>query len=137
MMKKTLMASLAVAGALALTLLAARPALAQSQEKEEDEKTEMATGKEWPPTTPMAKITPIQAIAVAKKKLAGGTAFEANFEFDEGHWVYGVMIVKGHKISEVEVDPISGKALDSETVTPDDEAAEATEMLKKVAAAGG
>jgi len=135
--KKTLVASLAIVGALAFTLAAAGPVFGHQQEREEDEKAEKKSGKEWPPSAPKATISPIQAMAVAKKKLGGGTAFQANFEFDEGHWVYGVMVVKGHKISEVEVDPVSGKALDSESVTAADEAKETTEMLKKIATVGG
>ena len=127
--------ALALVGALALTFVASRPAFAQ--EKESDEKAEKTAAKAWPPTPPMAKVTPIQAIAVAKKKLGGGTAFQANFEFDEGRWIYGVMLVKGHTISEVEVDPMSGKALDTEKVGAADEAKETTDMLKKVSAAGG
>lgn len=132
---KTLITSVALAAALALLTSTAR--LAYGQEKEDDEKSEKASAQEWPPSKPVIKVTPIQAMAVARKKLGGGTPFQANFEFDEGHWVYGVMIVKGHAISEVEVDPMTGKALATESVTPDDEAKESTEMLKKVAAAGG
>ena len=61
--------------------MTALPAFAQ-KEKEEDEKP---AGKAWPPSAPVAKITPLQAMATAKKKLGGGTAFQANFEFDEGY----------------------------------------------------
>ena len=49
------------------------------------------------PTKPTATITPIQALKAATDKTKGGTAFQANFEFDEGKWVYGVLVVKGHK----------------------------------------
>jgi len=137
MIKRTPFVSLALVGAFAITLIAAKPSFAQSHEKKEHERMEKASGKEWPPSTPAAKITPLQAMAAAKKKLGGGTAFQANFEFDEGRWVYGVMVVKGHKISEVEVDPVSGKALDSESVDAVGEAKEVSETLKKIAGAGG
>ena len=107
-------------------------------EKEADEKNEAAESSEWQrPTAPKAKISPIQAMAAAKAKLGGGTAFNSNFEFDEGHWVYGVMIVKGHQISEVEVDPNTGKAMDVEKVDPAGEAGEMKSDLAKIAAAGG
>ncbi|HXH60507.1 MAG TPA: PepSY domain-containing protein [Fimbriimonadaceae bacterium] len=89
------------------------------------------------PTKPAAKITPIQALEAAKAKMGGGTAFSANYEFDEGHWVYGVMVVKGHKITEVSIDPLTGKAVDAETLTPDDEAAEVKEDLSLIVKAGG
>jgi len=112
-----------------LTLLIVFVAAAHGEGKKE--------GRGWPPSKPVAKISPIQAMAIAQKKVKGGTPFLANFEFDEGHWVYGVMLVKGHKISEVEVDPISGKALDVEAVTAADEAKEIGELLRKVASTGG
>ena len=134
--KRTVISSFAVLCVLATTLLATRPAFAQ-QGKEENEKDEKTQAQQWPPSAPAAKVTPIQAMAAAKKKLGGGTAFQANFEFDEGHWVYGVMVVKGHQISEVEVDPTTGKALDSESVTPSGEAKEAQEELAKIAKTGG
>ncbi len=79
---------------------------------------------------PQAKITPIQAIAIAQKKVPG-RPLQANFEFDEGHWVYGVMIVNGKTIKEVEIDPMTGKVGATETVTPDDEAKEMKDMLTK------
>ena len=124
--------------ALGATFAAALTALpARAQQKEQGEKDERAESAMWPPSAPKAKITPVQAIAVAKKALGGGTAFQANFEFDEGHWVYGVMIVKGHTISEVEVDPLTGKAMGTEAVTAADEMQEMKETLTKASAAGG
>ena len=132
-MKKTQILAIAL-GATFVLGLTALPAFAQQKENEKDEKAESAM---WPPSAPKAKITPVQAIAVAKKALGGGTAFQANFEFDEGHWVYGVLLVKGHKISEVEVDPMTGKSMGVETVTADDEMQEMKESLTKIAAAGG
>lgn len=89
------------------------------------------------PTKPAASITPIQALKVATDKMKGGTAFQANFEFDEGKWVYGVLVVKGHKITEVLVDPNSGKVLATEGVTPQDEVAEVRDELSQVIKAGG
>ena len=89
------------------------------------------------PTKPSASITPIQALKVATENMKGGTAFQANFEFDEGKWVYGVLVVKGHKITEVLVDPNSGKVLATEGVTPQDEVMEVRDELSKVIKAGG
>ena len=129
--KKTMAIAL---GATFVLGLAALPAFAQQKENEKDEKAESAM---WPPSAPKTKITPVQAIAVAKKALGGATAFQANFEFDEGHWVYGVLLVKGHTISEVEVDPMTGKSMGVEAVTPADEMQEMKESLTKFAAAGG
>ncbi len=89
------------------------------------------------PTTPTATITPIQALKLAAEKTKGGTAFQANFEFDEGKWVYGVLVVKGHKVTEVIVDPMSGKVLATEAITPQDEVVEVRDELTKVIKAGG
>ena len=57
---------------------------------------------------PMAQISPLAAIKTATKAVPG-RALMANFEYDEGHWIYGVMIVTpGKKLMEVEVDPDDG-----------------------------
>ncbi len=76
------------------------------------------------------KVAPWKAIEIAKTKVQG-RALNADFEFDEGHWVYGVMIVHDHKISEVEIDPATGKIGDVEEVTPDGEAKEVQGELTK------
>ncbi len=113
---------------------------AQEKEKGEKEKgeNEAAEPGAWKrPPAPKASVTPIQAMSAAKAKLGGGTPFASNFEYDEGKWIYGVMLVKGHKLYEVQVDPLTGKALGTETVGPDDEASEMKSELTKIAAAGG
>lgn len=89
------------------------------------------------PTKPTATITPIQALKAATDKTKGGTAFQANFEFDEGKWVYGVLVVKGHKVTEVIVEPMSGKVLATEAITPQDEVVEVRDELTKIIKAGG
>lgn len=89
------------------------------------------------PTKPILKISPIEALTIATKKLNGGTAFQAIYEFDEGHWVYGVLVVKGHTVTEVSVDPMTGKVLDTEALTADDEAKEARDLMNQVIKAGG
>ena len=80
---------------------------------------------------PIAKITPVQAMKAAEAK-TGGKATLAIFEFDEGHWIYGVVVVKNHKLTEVDVDPVTGKAGATEAVTPDDEAKEMKDALAKM-----
>ena len=84
------------------------------------------------PDKPMAQITPLAAIKTATKAVPG-RALMANFEYDEGHWVYGVMIVTpDKKLMEVEIDPITGKVSGKpEAVTPEDEAKEMTDELNK------
>lgn len=72
---------------------------------------------------PAGKITPWEAIKIATGKVPG-RALNANFEFDDGHWTYGVMVVNGKTITEVEIDPMTGKIGDTETVTPESEAKE-------------
>ncbi len=80
---------------------------------------------------PVAKVTPVQAMQAAEAK-TGGKAGMAVFEFDEGHWVYGVIITKNHKLIEVDVDPVSGKAGATEEATPDAEAKELKDALTKM-----
>lgn len=79
---------------------------------------------------PKCKVTPVEAIKIAKGKVPG-RPLNANFEFDEGKWVYGVMIVSGSTIKEVEIDPMTGKVGDVEAVTPAGEAAEMRDELTK------
>lgn len=83
---------------------------------------------------PKCKVSPVEAIRLAKGKVPG-RPLNANFEFDEGKWVYGVMIVSGKTIKEVTIDPMTGKVGDVETVTPEDEAKEIKDELTK--ATGG
>ncbi len=86
--------------------------------------------KEVAMTKPTSKITPSAAMKAAEDK-AGGKAVMAIFEWDEGHWVYGVVTVKNHKITEVDVDPMTGKAGATEGGTPEAEAAEMKDALTK------
>lgn len=82
---------------------------------------------------PTGKITPWAAMKIATEKVPGH-ALNATYEFDEGHWVYGVMVVTGgtkKEIKEVELDPTTGKVGDVEAVTPEGEAKEMTAELNK------
>jgi hypothetical protein len=83
---------------------------------------------------PKCNITPVKAIEIAHSKVKG-RVLQANFELDGGKWVYGVMIVHGTTIEEVEIDPLTGKIGDVETVTPEGEAKEVQSELS--AAIGG
>ncbi len=83
-------------------------------------------GKKQP--EPAGKITPWAAIKIALAKVPG-RPLNANFEFDEGHWVYGVMVVSGKKIQEVEIDPMTGKVNAVEEITPAGEAKEMEQEL--------
>lgn len=90
---------------------------------------------------PTGKITPWAAMKIATGKVPGSRALNANFEFDEGHWVYGVMVVTGgekKELKEVEIDPTSGKVGDVESITPEGEAKEtAAELNKALGKSGG
>lgn len=116
-----LIGTFALIGVAATGAMLATPAFAQDQEKE-------APAKSGPMTAPHAKLTPVQAMSIAVAK-SGGKATRATFEFDEGHWVYGVLVVKDHKLFEVELDPVTGKVGDTESVTPEDEAKETQQEL--------
>ena len=121
---KILIGAFAVIGVASTGAMLATPAFAQGQEKEGQEKSA-------PMTAPAAKVTPVQAMKAAEAKV-GGKAAMAMFEFDEGHWIYGVIVAKNHKLMEVDVDPITGKAGDSEDVTPEDEGKEFQQELAKL-----
>ena len=86
-------------------------------------------------TKPVGKITPWDAMASATK--SGGKAVSAIFEFDEGKWIYGVIVVKNHKVWEVAVDPTTGAVLESEETTPDAEAKEMKADLTKALSDAG
>lgn len=83
------------------------------------------------PNKPVAQISPLAAISAATK-IVPGRALMANLEFDEGHWIYGVIIVDAKKkLSEVDIDPITGKVIGKpESLTPEAEGKEMTDMLK-------
>lgn len=93
-----------------------------------------AQNKQTARPEPICSVSPVQAIKAAIDKVPG-RPISANFEFDEGKWVYGVLIVTGHTIKEVTVNPLTGKAEDVETVTPDGEAREIKAELNR--AVGG
>lgn len=127
--QKILIGAFAVIGVVSTGTMLTTSAFAQVQDQESQEKS-------GPMTAPAAKVTPVQAMKAAEGKV-GGKASMAIFEFDEGHWIYGVVVVKNHKLMEVDVDPITGKAGDSEDVTPADEAKEFEDGLTKLLKSSG
>ena len=122
---KIITAAFAAIGVVSTAAFFASPAFAQEKGEKEERETHSKA------TAPVAKISPVQAMKAAEGKY-GGKAKMALFEFDEGHWVYGVVVLKDKKLMEVDVDPVSGKAGDSEAVTPDDEAKEFKEQLTAI-----
>ena len=139
---KSVIALFAVIGIVSTGAVLSNKAFAQSQtnevgqekqEKEDQEKGEAAEGMEQdgPMTPPSAKFSPVQAMKAAEGKV-GGKAVMVIFEFDAGKWNYGVIVAKNHKLTEVDVDPKTGKAGASEAVTPEDEAVEFKDALTKL-----
>ncbi len=76
-----------------------------------------------------AKVTPWAAMRIASHK-AGGRPFSATYSFDGGHWSYDVILVRGHKLSEVEVNAMTGKADAAENVDPAGEGQELASDLR-------
>ena len=113
-------------------------ALLQSKAKQkevEDDEKETKSLKATKPTKPSAKISPVDAMKLAEGK-TGGKAKIATFEFEDGNWIYGVVVVKAHKLMEVEIDATSGKVGDVESFTADSEAKEFRAELAKMETEG-
>lgn len=121
---KMLTVAFAVIGIIATGARMASPAFGQIQARESQKKS-------GPMPTPVAKVTPVQAMDAAEAKV-GGKATMVLFEYDGRHWVYGVIVVKNNKLMEVDVDPANGKAGATEDVTPHEEAKEFGEALAKM-----
>jgi hypothetical protein len=81
-------------------------------------------------SVPSAKVTPWAAMEIANQQVHG-KPLSANYELDEGHWLYDVMIAKGKTLHVVEVDANTGKANKEETSTPAEEAKELDSDLSK------
>ena len=128
-----LVCAFAALGVLSTGALLARPAFAQ--EKPEKGEKDETTAKIGAMTKPVAKISPVKAMRAATAKF-GGKAVMASFEFGEGHWGYDVTLVKDGKLTEVEIDPMTGKVGDSESTTPDDAAKELKDTLIKLTTSG-
>jgi uncharacterized membrane protein YkoI len=114
----------AVTAIISSGVILATPAYAQEKEDEAQETSGVMT-------KPQAEVSPVQAMAAAQRKV-GGKAAIATFEFEEGHWSYGVIVAKNHKLMEVEIDAMTGKILDSEMVSPAEEAREFQRELTRL-----
>lgn len=57
-----------------------------------------------------AKISMTQAVTTAEQHV-GGKAARAEYERHKGQWVFDVEVVKGKKVMDVKIDPISGKVI--------------------------
>ena len=119
---RILIGVLATVGFFSLCTLVATPALGRSQEKEE---------KHAHRKPPVANINPVTAMNIASSKV-GGTAKMALFEFDDGQWIYGVVVVRKHKLMEVEIDAATGNVLETENVNPSSEAKELQGELTQI-----
>lgn len=57
-----------------------------------------------------AKISMAQAVTAAEQHV-GGKAAHAEYERHQGQWLFDVEVVKGKKVMDVKIDPISGKVI--------------------------
>lgn len=57
-----------------------------------------------------ARIGLNEAVQAAERHV-GGKASRAEYERDQGRWVFDVEVVKGNEVTDVQVDPASGKVL--------------------------
>ncbi len=122
---KILIGTFAIIGMISTgTMLASR---AYGQEKEDGPKA-----KSVKMSAPTAKISPVQAMKIATDK-TGGKAGMAMFEFEDGHWIYGVVIAKKGKLMEAEIDATTGKLGDVEDITAAGEGKEFASELTKFA----
>ena len=87
-------------------------------------------------STPTGKVTPWAAMGTAAAK-TGGKPFQATFEFEDGRWQYGVLVVKAGKIFEVEINATTGVVGDVEGITPGGEAKEFKSELEGIIKRGG
>lgn len=66
-----------------------------------------------------ARISLTQAISTAEQHV-GGKASSAEYEHEDGRWIFEVEVVKGRDVMEVEIDPTSGEVLSVGTDKADD-----------------
>jgi hypothetical protein len=77
---------------------------------------------------PMGKITPWQAMKIATGNTPG-KPIQAIFEYEDNRWHYGVVVVRGKTLYEVEIDATTGKVGDSEVITSEGEGKEMAQEL--------
>lgn len=81
------------------------------EEGEDDEVENLADAKK---VLAASKITFAEAIATAKGKVEGGKPFECELESEDGHSIIEVELLSSGKVMKVEIDAVSGKALEVE-----------------------
>ena len=75
------------------------------------------------------RIAPWDAMKIATAKLGGGKAHQATYIVENGKPIYDVIVIQGKKLSEVEIDAVTGKVGAVEQVTPAEEAREFSDQL--------
>ena len=78
----------------------------------------------------VGKVTPWAAMKIANATLKG-KPLTATYASEGGKLIYDVLVTKNGKLYEVEVDAVTGKAGNPETVTVAEEAKEMTDDLNK------
>lgn len=86
-------------------------------------------GMAAPAMAPRPKISAHTAERTAARKLHG-KAISSKYEFEDGRWQYGVIVMKGKQEYEVEVSATTGKVLDMEKTSAAEEANEAAAEKK-------
>ncbi len=82
------------------------------EENEDDEIDDLPEVKK---ALKASKITLAEAIATAIKKVKKGKPFEASVELDDGEPKMYVAFLVGEKVTEVEIDAVTGKVLAVDT----------------------
>lgn len=63
-----------------------------------------------------AKVTMVQALAIATKEGKGAKPFKADLELEDGKLMYDIELLAGEKGPEMEIDAMTGKVLKIESV---------------------
>ncbi|HEV2474723.1 MAG TPA: PepSY domain-containing protein [Chthonomonadales bacterium] len=84
---------------------------------------------------PSGKIMPWQAMRIATRR-SPGRALGADYEFEDGHWIYSVVVVNGKSLKEAEIDANTGKLGDIEGITAEGEGKELTNDLNRAIGKG-
>ena len=75
------------------------------------------------------KLAPWDAMKSAVAKVGGGKAHQATYIVEGGKPIYDVIVIQGKKLTEVQVDAVTGKAGSTEVVTPEEEGKEFADEL--------
>ena len=79
---------------------------------------------------PQGKLTPWDAMKVAVAKVGSGSkAHQATYVVENGKPIYDVIVINGKKLTEVEIDAVTGKISATEVVTPEEEGKEFSDEL--------